>query len=155
VTTTVAEADVHVPPGAEQAAAEVAASLATVGHAIFALMQPGPLDEIRPLGAPAGHRGPVPPSPATEPVEDLTEPVEDLIEPSRPEVPLEAVSAEPPGLDAASEAIATSIPVPTSVPVPGTVADPEPVSAADEVPAYRTPARSTLSMLNEISFLDD
>jgi len=168
VTTTEAGAGARIAPAAEHATAEVAASLAIVGHAIFALMQPGSLDDIGPLGTPVGRPAPAVPSPVTEPVEDQAEP-----SPSAPAEQAAAAATESPAPNSkARPASVPPAPVPTAkpgpasipVPVPVTVAVPAPVpdpapdsppDSAPEVPAYRAQGRSTLSMLNEIGFLDD
>jgi len=190
---TLAQADVDITPGAEQAAAEVAASLADLGHAIFALMRPGSLDDIRGLETPETQPAPATsaakqpvadqprpigqqPEPAGDhprPVADQPQPVADQPQPVVDQPQPVSDQVRPQAADTVTEAVPTSVPAPATVPQPTAVPQPATVrhsateqepgtepkstagSAPEVAPAYRAPARSTLSMLNEIGFLDD
>jgi len=140
--TIVAPADVDELSGGKQAAAEVAAALATVGHAIFALMQPGALEDVRPLGTQANRPAAASPVAATRP---------------HPQPSASPVSEMPPAPASQPGATAGAAPA-TDSPATDEPATDEPATdepAADSPAARPARGRSAMSMLNEVGFLDD
>lgn len=171
-------------PNAAAAAAALATSLTTLGYAMFALMVPGPLENIQPITTADDHLRSQPtqqPQVAPEPeavivyAEDPA-PVEYVVNEPIP-LPVEMDVAPEPIVPAAvappNEAVAPA-PLPVApVPVSAAVANqfgevdtvvaaaPEPLPVAVEpepAPPQQATGRvnkSTLTMLQEISFLDE
>lgn len=147
-------ADPTTPPTGG-APAVVAESLSTVGYAMFALLNTGPLDQIPSIHDVVARFHTEEPTPAVADLDAVDQPQGDAAPAfTEPPVSLDAALYESVTVEDAPVPVPAAVaPVAPVAPVPPVEAYPQPKDPIEALPAYT--GHHTLAMLQEISFLDE